>query len=89
MELSVIWIGARGIIIHISDGGVFHTRKPWQIYINDILVRTTTTVDTYVDGFLPGCTVSVAIQHEDFSDYQQLMLTLAPERKECMAAVAA
>ncbi|NEG69489.1 hypothetical protein [Bifidobacterium choloepi] len=89
MELSIAWIGPRGIVVHINDGGIFHTKQPWQIYVNDILVRTTNTVETYVDGFLPGRTVSLAVQHEDFSSYQDTTVTLPAERATYRTAIAA
>ena len=54
METNVIWRNARAAVIELDDGGYFTCADTWEIFVNDEPVGTTNTVETYVDGLVPG-----------------------------------
>ena len=54
METNVIWRNARAAVIELDDGGYFTCADAWEIFVNDEPVGTTNTVETYVDGLVPG-----------------------------------
>ena len=54
METNVIWRNARAAVIELDDGGNFTCADTWEIFVNDEPAGTTNTVETYVDGLIPG-----------------------------------
>ena len=54
METNVIWRNARAAVIELDDGGYFTCADTWEIFVNDEPAGTTNTVETYVDGLIPG-----------------------------------
>ena len=54
MDTNVIWRNARAAVIELDDGGYFTCADTWEIFVNDEPAGTTNTVETYVDGLVPG-----------------------------------
>ncbi|MBT1176667.1 glycoside hydrolase family 28 protein [Bifidobacterium callimiconis] len=59
MQLNVVWKCARAAVVEITENSIYHTEKPWNIYLNDEFYGTTDTVETYIDGLEPLTTYSI------------------------------
>ena len=46
MELKVIYKNARCAVIEVNDGGIYNTREPWRIFLNQEEILTTDKVIT-------------------------------------------
>lgn len=61
MEIKLIMKTARSVSFEIADGGIYHTKQPYQILVNDKSVRLTDTVITSVYGLKPDSQYCVKV----------------------------
>ncbi|OXM99838.1 glycoside hydrolase family 28 protein [Bifidobacterium vansinderenii] len=70
MQLNVVWKCARAAVVEVTENSIYHTEKPWNIYLNDEFYGTTDTVETYIDGLEPQTTYSIRYErrHKENND---------------------
>ena len=53
MEIKVLFVTSRSAVIEIADGGIYHTRMPYDLYVNKRFAMRTGQVITNLFDLLP------------------------------------
>ena len=62
MELRILYHTARSAVLELADGGKYHTRIPWQVYLNGMPVCRTDRVITNLFGLSPDTDYTVSVK---------------------------
>ena len=61
-KVSSIFQNARSITIEIEDEGIFHTKREYEIYVNDRLYKKTDRVVTGIYGLEPSTKYEICVK---------------------------
>lgn len=62
MELKLLMKSARSATLELADGGIYHTKEAYQVFLNDVFVTETTQVITSVFGLKPETVYAVTVK---------------------------
>lgn len=65
MEIKLIDKSARSATLELADGGIYHTKENYQIYLNGTAVKAAETVITSLFDLKPQTEYEVAVKKED------------------------
>ncbi len=63
MELKVIYKNARCAVIEVNDGGIYSTREPWRIFLNQEEILTTDKVITSLYELKPDTQYHLMVEN--------------------------
>ena len=67
MEFNIILKTARSIVFELKDESIYHTEIPYEVYINDQLVKTSDKIVESVYDLKPGTTYSLYVKNEEIT----------------------
>lgn len=76
MEITLLDRSARSVTIELADGGIYHTKEPYQIYLNGALyVKKAETVITSLFNLKPMTEYEAVVKKADGSEAGSLKFT--------------